>query len=158
MFSPATLASNGSTADRTISLANATGIAIRGDTIAVATCSGAAGGVSTFSRSGTNATPVATSISVGCIWGISYDTGNTGKLWVASRSQNKVYRFKADFSGSDFGPTLTDAYGVAVDTAGNAWATSCSGSVLQQISSTGSLVGSAIALSDPSCPGGLAFD
>jgi len=158
MFTPASQANDGATPARTVTLANATGIAIRGDTIAVATCSGSSGGVSTFSRSDANASPQALPISVGCIYGISYDVGNNGKLWVASKSQNKIYRFNAAGTASDFGPTVTDAYGVAVDTAGNGWVTSCSGNSLQQISPTGTLVGSALALPDFACPGGLAFD
>ena len=158
MYSPSTQASDGSTETRSVTLANATGIAIRGDTVAVATCSGSSGGVFTFSRSDANATPAALGTISGCIWGISYDVGNNGKLWVASKSQNKLYRFNAAGTASDFGPTVSDAYGVAVDSAGNAWVTSCSGNSLQEVSSTGSLVGSALALPDFSCPGGLAFD
>jgi sugar lactone lactonase YvrE len=159
MYAPDTLASSGSTAAKTVSLANATGIAINGDTVAVATCSGSSGGVSTFSRSAATPSPVATPISVGCVWGISYDVGATGKLWVVSKSGSKVYRYKADFSGTDFsGVTVTDAYGIAVDLAGNAWVSSCSGNSVQEISSAGSPVGSALALPDFSCPGGLAFD
>lgn len=124
----------------------------------VATCSGnPSDGVFTFSRSDANANPVQLGVSVGCTYGISFDVGNNGKLWVASKSQGKVYRFTgttADFSGV----TVSDAYGLAVDTAGNAWVTSCSGNSLQQINSTGSPVGSALALPDSVCPGGLAFD
>ena len=77
---------------------------------------------------------------------------------MASKSQNKVYRFNAAGTAADFGVTVTDAYGVAVDSGGNAWVTSCSGNSLQEISSAGSLVGSALALQDFACPGGLAFD
>jgi streptogramin lyase len=139
-----------------VTLTDATGIAIRGDTVAVATCSGNSGGVFTFSRSDANATPAQLGISVGCVYGISFDVANNGKLWVASRSQNKVYRFSgttADFPGVD----VNDAYGIAVDTAGNAWVTSCGDNSVQQISSTGSL-GSTLTLDDFACPGGLAFD
>jgi sugar lactone lactonase YvrE len=158
MYTPDSQAHDGATAARTVTLANATGIAINGDTIAVATCSGSSGGVFTFSRSNANATPAALGSISGCIYGISYDVGNNGKLWVASKSQNKIYRFNAAGTAADFGPTLTDAYGVAVDTAGNGWVTSCSGNSLQEISPTGTLVGSAINLPDFDCPGGLAFD
>ncbi|HZJ55800.1 MAG TPA: hypothetical protein VFD38_16785 [Myxococcaceae bacterium] len=158
MYTPETQASDGSTAARTVTLSGATGIAIRGDTVVVATCSGnPSDGVFTFSRSDANANPVQLGVSVGCTYGISFDVGNNGKLWVASKSQGKVYRFTgttADFSGV----TVSDAYGLAVDTAGNAWVTSCSGNSLQQINSTGSPVGSALALPDSVCPGGLAFD
>jgi hypothetical protein len=158
MYTPASQATDGATAARTVSsLTNATGIAIRGDTIAVATCNGSSGGVSTFSRSDANPSPQALPISVGCIYGISYDVGNNGKLWVASRSQNKIYRFNAAGTASDFGPTLTDAYGVAVDAAGTAWVTSCSGNSLTQVSSAG-VAGSPLALPDFSCPGGVAVD
>jgi ligand-binding sensor domain-containing protein len=161
MYTPATQASDGATPERTVTLADATGIAIRGDTVAVATCNGTSGGVSTFSRSNVNASPAALGniSSVGCIWGISYDVGNNGKLWVASKSQGKVYRYNAAGTASDFtGVAVADAYGLAVDTAGNAWVTSCSGNSLQQISPAGALVGSALPLDDFSCPGGLAID
>jgi len=159
MYTPDTQANGGTTEARTVSLANATGIAIRGDTIAVVTCntSNNTGGVFTFSRSDVNATPVQLGVSVGCAYGISFDVGNNGKLWVASKSQSKVYRFTgttADFTAV----AVTDAYGLAVDTAGNAWVTSCSGNSLQEISAAGSLVGSPLALPDFSCPGGLALD
>lgn len=158
MYTPDTQANDGTTEARTVALLNATGIAIQGDTIAVATCdTSTTGGVFTFSRSNVNDTPHALGTISGCIWGISYDVGDNGKLWVASRSQNKVYRFNAAGTSADFGPTVTDAYGIAVDTAGNAWATSCSGNSLVEISSTGS-AGSPLALQDFSCPGGLAFD
>jgi hypothetical protein len=158
MYTPDTQANDGTTEARTVPLANATGIAIRGDTVAVSTCntSNNTGGVFTFSRSNVNATPTQLGISVGCAYGISFDVGNNGKLWVASKAQNKVYRFTgttADFSGV----TVTDAYGLAVDTGGNAWVTSCSGSSLVEISPTGT-AGSPLALSDFLCPGGLAFD
>ena len=158
MYTPDTLASGGTTAAKTVALAGATGIAIRGDTVAVASCSGTNGGVSTFSRSAAAPTPTATGISVGCIWGISYDVGNNGKLWVVSKSGSKVYRFTANFTLDLAGVSFTDAHGIAVDASGNAWVSSCSGNSVQQISPTGSLVGSALALPDFACPGGLAFD
>jgi hypothetical protein len=157
MYSPDTQASDGSTASRTVALQNATGIAINGDTIAVATCAGSSGGVATFSRSDANATPAPLGSISGCIWGISFDVGSNGKLWVASKSQNKVYRFNAAGTAADFSVNVTDAYGVAIDSSGNAWATSCSGNSLLEISSTGT-AGSPLALPDFSCPGGLAFD
>ena len=159
MYTPASQASDGATAGRTVALANATGIAIRGDTIAVTTCntSNNTGGVFTFSRSDANATPVQMNVAVNCAYGISFDVGNNGKLWVASKSQGKVYRFTgttADFTAV----AITDVYGLAVDTSGNAWVTSCSDDKLWQIGPTGTLVGSALALPDFDCPGGLAFD
>ena len=158
MYTPDTQANDGTSEARTVALANATGIAIRGDTIAVATCNTGnnTGAVFTFSRSDVNATPVQLGVSVGCTYGISFDVGNNGKLWVASKSQGKVYRFTgttADFTGVAF----TDAYGLAVDTSGNAWVTSCSQNQLVEISSTGT-AGTPLALQDFSCPGGLAFD
>ena len=155
MYTPQTQAADGSTEARTVALQNATGIAIRGDTVAVSTCSGNTGGVFTFSRSDANANPVQLGISVGCTYGISFDIN--GKLWVASKAQGKVYRFTgttADFTAVSF----TDAYGLAVDASGNAWVTSCSGNSLQQISSLGSLMGSALLVPDFPCPGGLALD
>jgi sugar lactone lactonase YvrE len=159
MYTPDTQANDGATEARTVTLANATGIAIRGDTIAVTTCntSNNTGGVFTFSRSNVNATPAQLGVSVGCAYGVSFDIGDNGKLWVASKSQSKVYRFTgttADFTGVAF----TDAYGLAVDSGGNAWVTSCSGNSIQEIDSAGSAVGSPLALPDFSCPGGLAFD
>ena len=159
MYTPASQANDGATAGRTVALANATGIAIRGDTIAVTSCntSNNTGGVFTFSRSDANATPVQLNVAVNCAYGISFDVGNNGKIWVASKSQGKVYRFTgttADFTAV----AITDAYGLAVDTSGNAWVTSCSGDSLQEIGPTGTLVGSALALPDFDCPGGLAFD
>lgn len=159
MYTPDSQANDGTTEARSVSLPNATGIAIRGDVIDVATCntSNNTGGVFTFSRSDANPTPAQLGISVGCAYGISFDAGNNGKLWVASRSQNKVYRFTgttADFTGVG----VADAYGLAVDTSGNAWVTSCSGNSLQQISAAGSAVGSPLTLPDFSCPGGVAFD
>ena len=158
MYTPDTLAASGSTAAKTVSLQGATGIAIRGTTIAVATCSGSNGGVSTFTRTDANPSPSATTIS-GCIWGISYDVGNNGKLWVASKSQGKVYRFKADLSTIDLaGFAFADAYGIAIDTSGNAWVSSCSGDLVQEFNSAGTAVGSALALPEFDCPGGLAFD
>ena len=160
MFTPETQASDGSMAIPVLGFLDVTGIAIRGDTVAFATCNGNAGGVFTFSRadaSTNHADPVQLEISVGCTYGISFDVGDNGKLWVASKFQGKVYRFTGatpDFTAV----AVSDAYGLAVDTAGNAWVTSCSGNSVQQISSTGSPVGSALALPDFACPGGLAFD
>src|SRR5262252_2121943 len=68
MFTPDTLAASGSTAAKTVSLANATGIAIQGDTIAVASCSGSNGTVLTFSRTDTSSVPSDKMLTVGCIW------------------------------------------------------------------------------------------
>ncbi|HUM09434.1 MAG TPA: hypothetical protein VLT82_00625 [Myxococcaceae bacterium] len=159
MFTPETLASDGSTPSRTISLADATGIAIRGDTIAVASCSG--NSVSTFSRSDANATP-SKIITVTCPWGISYDSGNTGKLWVASKQagvNGHVFRYPAGggTAESGVGAAVADAYGIVVDASNppKVWASSCSGNFIQQVSPT---VGSALALPDFACPGGMAFD
>jgi hypothetical protein len=157
MFTPDALASGDSTPAKTVGLANATGIAIRGDTVAVGSCSANTGGVSTFSRSAASPSPTATQVSVGCVWGLSYDVGNNGKLWVASKSGSKIYRFTTGFT-VDTSATVTDAYGVAVDTSGNAWVSSCSGNSVQEVSSTGSLVGSPVTTPDLTCPGGLAFD
>jgi ligand-binding sensor domain-containing protein len=159
MFTPETQAGDLSTPARTVTLADATGIAIRGDTVAVATCNGSSGGVSTFSRSDVNATPAPLPISVGCIWGISYDVGDNGKLWVASKNQGKVYRFNAAGTASDFpsAPSVSDAYGLAVDSGGSAWVTSCSGNSVVEISPAGE-AGSPLSLPDFSCPGGVAFD
>jgi len=159
MFTPETLASDGSTPARTIPLTDATGIAIRGDTIAVASCSG--NSVSTFSRSDANPAP-AKIITVTCPWGISFDGGNTGKLWVASKQagmNGHVFRYPpgGGTAESGVGAQLADAYGIAVDASNppNVWASSCSGNVIQQVSPT---AGTPLALPDFACPGGLAFD
>jgi hypothetical protein len=159
MFTPSTLASNGSTADRTVALADATGIAIRGDTVAVASCSG--NSVSTFSRSNVNATPTGI-ITVTCPWGISFDGGDTGKLWVTSKqagANGHVFRFPAGggTAESGVGSAVADAYGVVVDASNPpaVWASSCSGDFIQQVSPA---VGSQLALNGPGCPGGMAFD
>jgi len=159
MFTPSTLAGNGSTADRTVTLADATGIAIRGDTVAVASCSG--NSVSTFSRSNGSSIPAAI-ISVTCPWGISFDGGDTGKLWVTSKQagvNGHVFRFPAGggTAESGVGAAVADAYGVVVDASNPpvVWASSCSGGFIQQVSPT---VGSQLALNGPGCPGGMAFD
>jgi sugar lactone lactonase YvrE len=146
-------------AAKSVSVPGATGIAIRANTVAVGSCSGTSGGVSTFDR--TLAAPTASSriSSVGCVWGLGYDAGNTGKLWVVSKSGGTVYRYNAALTSSDFtGVSISDAYGIAVDASGNAWVSSCSGNRVQEISPLGALVGSAILLTDFPCPGGLAFD
>jgi hypothetical protein len=156
MYTPDSLADPNAVASRTVTLNDATGIAIRGDTIAVASCAGSA--VSTFSRTAASPNPMAL-ISITCPWGISYDTGNTGKLWVASKSGangNKVYRYLANSGTVDgTGIAVTDAYGIAIDSQGNVWASSCSGNFVQKVSPT---VGSQVALLEFACPGGLAFD
>ncbi len=114
--------------------------------------------MSTFTRTDATPTAMATPISVGCVWGLSYDAGNNGKLWVVSKSGSKVYRFASPTGSIDLaGVSLTDAYGIAVDGSGNAWVSSCSGNSVQQISAAG-VVGSPIALTDFPCPGGLALD
>ena len=159
MFTPDSLADPNAQPAKTVSLANATGIAIRGNTIAVGSCSASTGGVSTFTRTDAAPTATATPISVGCVWGLSYDAGNNGKLWVVSKSQSKVYRFNSPTGTIDLnGVALADAYGIAVDGSGNAWVSSCSGNSVQEISPTGTLVGSALSLTDFPCPGGLAID
>ena len=83
--------------------------------------------------------------------------GDNGKLWVASKTQGKVYRFNAAGTASDFAtaPSVIDAYGLAVDPGGSAWVTSCQAVV--QIDPAGA-AGSPLALPEFSCPGGLAFD
>jgi hypothetical protein len=140
-------------------LNDATGIAIRGDTIAVASCSG--NSVSTFSRSNAAATP-SPIITVTCPWGISFDGGDTGKLWVASKqagANGHVFRYPAGGGTAEngVGAAVADAYGIVVDASNppNVWASSCSGNFIQQVSPT---LGSALALPDFACPGGLAFD
>ncbi|HET9158111.1 MAG TPA: hypothetical protein VFN91_15670 [Myxococcaceae bacterium] len=157
MFTPDALTAASPVAAKTVTLAGATGIAIRGTTVAVASCSGNA--VSTFTRTDASPSPTAFIPSVTCPWGISYDGGNTGKLWVASKSGangNKVYRYPATGGNtSETSFAVTDAYGVAVDTSGNVWASSCSGNFVQQLTPS---VGSQITLPEFICPGGLAFD
>ncbi len=160
MFTPDTLASDGSTAARTVALNDATGIAIRGDTIAVASCSG--NSVSTFSRSNANPTPSPIITSVTCPWGISFDGGDTGKLWVTQKqagANGHVFRFPAGGGTAEngVGASVADAYGVVVDASNppKVWVSSCSGNFIQQISPT---LESALALPDFACPGGMAVD
>ena len=139
MYTPDVLNGASPQAAKTVSVSNPTGIAIRGNIIAVGSCSLAStGAVSTFARH-TSRAAATTAIPVGCVWGISFDAGDNGKLWVMSRSgQSKVYRFTAATSGT-VDPafttaSITDAYGIAVDASGNAWVSSCSGNSVQQIS------------------------
>jgi hypothetical protein len=152
MFTPDVLSSDGSTPAKTITLADATGIAIRGDTVAVASCS--QGKVFTFSRTqGVTPSPL---ISVTCPVGISYDTGNTGKLWVASNAganKDKVYRY--DAGTADTSVSLPGAYGVGIDGNGNVWGSSCSMNFVQQLTPS---AGTQITSPDMTCPGGMAFD
>ena len=162
MYTADALSSTSPQATKSVAVSNATGIAIRGNTVAVGSCSGTSGGVSTFDRTLPQPTASPTTISVGCIWGISFDGGNSGKLWVTSKSGGKVYRFGSATSGtldSTFTTaSVTDAYGIAVDGSGNGWVSSCSTSTVQEIGPTGSPIGSAISLTEFPCPGGLAFD
>ncbi|HSP20589.1 MAG TPA: hypothetical protein VLQ79_13810, partial [Myxococcaceae bacterium] len=159
MYTPDALGSASPQATKSVSVANVTGLAIRGNTVAVGSCATSGSSVFTFTR--TDPSPIAsqpTGISVGCVWGVGYDAGNTGKLWVASKSQGKVYRYNAALTASDFtAVTIPDAYGIAVDGTGNAWVSSCSGNSVQQISSAG-VAGAPVLLTDFPCPGGLALD
>jgi len=163
MYTPAALNTASPQATKTVSVPNPTGITIRGNVVVVGSCTGAStGAVSTFDRTLANPTPTATSISVGCVWGVSFDAGDNGKLWVVSRSGGKVYRFTTATSGT-VDPafttgSITDAYGIAVDGSGNAWVSSCSGNSVQKIPASGTPIGSAISLADFPCPGGLALD
>jgi hypothetical protein len=163
MYTPDVLNGASPQAAKTVSVSNPTGIAIRGNVIAVGSCTSAStGAVSTFDRTVPAPTATAGPISVGCIWGISFDAGDNGKLWVVSRSGGKVYRFTTATSGTvDPGFTtasIADAYGIAVDGSGNAWVSSCNGNSVQKIPPTGTPVGSAIPFTDFPCPGGLALD
>jgi len=163
MYTPAALNTASPQASKSVSVANPTGISIRGNVVVVGSCTGVStGAVSTFDRTLGSPTASATSISVGCVWGVSFDAGNNGKLWVVSKSGGKVYRFTTATSGmvdpAFTTASISDAYGIAVDGSGNAWVSSCSGNAVQKVSPTGPLVGSAISLSDFPCPGGLALD
>jgi sugar lactone lactonase YvrE len=167
MYTPAALNIASPQATKTVTVANPTGIAIRGNVVVVGSCTGAStGAVSTFDRTLASPTASATSISVGCVWGVSFDAGNSGKLWVVSRSGGKVYRFTTATSGTvDPGFTtasITNAYGIAVDGSGNAWVSSCNPTpvqdAVQEVSPTGTPVGSAISFTNYPCPGGLALD
>jgi len=157
MYTPDTLALASPSPARTVSLADATGIAVNGDTVAVASCAG--NSVSTFSRSAANPTP-AQIITVTCPWGISFDGNGTGKLWVTQRvngPNGHVFRFPAGGGTAETGAAVVDAYGVVVDANNppNVWVSSCAGNFVQQVSPT---VGSQLAFADLACPGGLAFD
>ena len=164
MYTPAALNSASPQATKTVSVAKPTGIAIRGNVVVVGSCTGSStGGVFTFNRTDANPTASATSSSgVGCIWGVSFDAGDNGKLWVVSKSGGNVYRYTTATSGTpDPGFTtasITDAYGIAVDGSGNAWVSSCNGNSVQRVPPTGTPVGSAVSLTDYPCPGGLAVD
>jgi hypothetical protein len=168
MYTPAALNTASPQAAKSVSVAGPAGIAIRGNIAVVGSCTGSStGGVFTFTR--TDASPTAspsTSSGVGCIYGVSFDAGNNGKLWVVSKSAGKVYRYTTATSGTvDPGFTtvsITNAYGIAVDGSGNAWVSSCNASAVQdavqEVSPTGTLVGSAISFTNYPCPGGLALD
>ena len=65
MYPPGALSDPNAQPTKTVTLANATGIAIRGATVAVGICSGSNGGVSTFTRTDATPTAMATPISVG---------------------------------------------------------------------------------------------
>jgi sugar lactone lactonase YvrE len=164
MYTPDALNSASPQAAKSVSVSSPTGIAIRGKVVAVGSCTGASTGtVFTFDRTVATPTATATSISVGCVWGVSFDTGDNGKLWVVSRSGGKVYRFTTATSGTvDPGFTtasIPDAYGIAVDGSGNGWVSSCNGNSVQQIPPTGGTpVGSPISLTEFPCPGGVALD
>jgi hypothetical protein len=163
MYTPAALNSASPQATKSVSVANPTGIAIRGNVVVVGSCTGAStGGVSTFDRTLASPTATAGPISVGCVWGVSFDTADNGKLWVVSKSGGKVYRFTTATSGTvDPGFTtasIADAYGIAVDGNGSAWVTSCSGNSIQKVPPSGTPVGAAISLTDFPCPGGVALD
>ena len=164
MYTKDALNSASPQATKTVSVSSPTGIAIRGIVVVVGICTGSStGGVFTFDRSVANPTATQTSgITVGCIWGVTFDAGDTGKLWVVSRSGGKVYRYTTATSGTvDPGFTtasIADAYGIAVDGSGNAWVSSCNGNSVQKIPPSGTPVGAAISLADFPCPGGLAID
>ncbi|HZW90083.1 MAG TPA: hypothetical protein VFF12_13455, partial [Myxococcaceae bacterium] len=163
MYTPAALNTASPQATKTVAVPSPTGIAIRGNVVAVGSCTGTStGAVSTFDR--TLAAPTATAgpINVGCVWGLSFDAGDNGKLFVVSRSGGKLYRFTTATSGTvDPGFTtasIADAYGIAVDGTGNAWVSSCNGNSVQEVPPSGTPVGAAISLTDFPCPGGLAID
>lgn len=163
MYTPAALNTASPQAAKTVSVTKPTGITIRGNVVVVGSCTGAStGAVSWFDRTVATPTASATSISVGCVYGVTFDAGNNGKLWVVSRSGGKVYRFTTATSGT-VDPAFTtasisDAYGIAVDGSGNAWVSSCNGNSVQMVPPSGTPVGSAISLTDYPCPGGLALD
>ena len=160
MWTAASLPTVNPSPARTVAISGgATGIAIRGDTVAVGLCNnGNSGGVSTFSRTDANPTLAPFNTTVGCVWGISYDVANSGKLWIVSKSGSKVYRYNSNGTIDLNGVSVTDAYGIAVDFSGNAWVSSCSGNSIQEIGPGGTPIGSALALPDFACPGGMAWD
>ena len=159
MYTPDSLADPNAQPAKTVALNDATGIAIRGDTIAVASCAGNSRVHVLPHRSDADC-PRASSRST-CPWGISYDTGNNGKLWVASKqagANGHVYRFPAAGGTAEggVGAAVPDAYGVAVDPSGNVWVSSCSGNLVQTADPRHA--GTPLSLTDFPCPGGLAFD
>jgi hypothetical protein len=155
-FAASSLSSPTAAPVRSVSVTDPTGIAIRGDTVYVASCSG--GKVEQFSRTD-GTVPVTDFITGGvtCPWGVAFDSA--GRLWVASKAPSpgngKVSRFPATGGGTaDMAPALNDAFGVAIDSAGTVWATSCAGNSVQAVSPAGSTITGP----DLACPGGMAFD
>jgi sugar lactone lactonase YvrE len=150
MYQASVLGQPNAAPSRTVTVNDAKGIAVNGDTVLVA--SGADGKVYRLFRS-TQDAPAAFITGVSGPRGVAFDSA--GKVWVAS--SGAVARYPATGGGSsETSVAFADALGVAIDVNGGVWASSCSGNRVQQLTPS---VGTAI--TDPDfliCPGGLAFD
>jgi hypothetical protein len=151
MYAASVLGQPGATASRVVAVNDATGVAIKGDTVLVASCND--NKVYRLFRSTQDAPAAFITGGVSCPWGVAFDSA--GKVWVASKNSGAVARFPATGGGSSETSTaFADAYGVAIDASGNVWASSCSGNMVEQLPS-------GTPITDPNfliCPGGLAFD
>lgn len=151
MYQASVLGQPNAAPSRTVTVNDATGIAINGDTVLVASCND--GKVYRLFRS-TQDPPAAFITGVSCPWGVAFDSA--GKIWVASKTSGAVVQYPASGGASGTSTPFADAYGVAIDASGNVWASSCSGNKVQQLTPS---AGTAITDSDfLICPGGLAFD
>jgi len=162
-YAPESLASPSATPAKTVAVNDPTGIAISGNTVLVASCGD--GKVYQFQR--TDPAPAPTGFITGgvtCPWGISYDSGGTGKVWVTQHSgaNGHVFRYPATGGAipeAGIGTAVNDAYGVAIDVAGNVWVSSCAQSSIQRVHPTpaDTAIGPPL-FTDFACSGGLAFD
>jgi hypothetical protein len=153
MYASSVLGQPSATPSRVVDVNDATGIAIHGDTVLVASC--ADNKVYRLFRSTQDGPAPFITGGVSCPWGVAFEAG--GKIWVASKTSGAVARYPATGGPTSETPvSFADAYGVAIDASGNVWASSCSGNKVQQLTPS-----AGTAITDPDfliCPGGLAFD
>jgi len=151
MYPASVLGQPNATASRVETVTDATGVAIHGDTVLVASCSG--NKVYRLFRSTADAPAPFITGAVSCPWGVAFEA--SGKVWVASKNSGGVARFPATGGPTSETPVpFSDAYGVAIDANGNVWASSCSGNMVQQLPSGTPIMDPGFLI----CPGGLAFD